>query len=235
MATIYLVRHGQASFGAANYDKLSELGCRQAEAVGEYFAVNGIHFDAIYSGDLVRQCETADRLLAAQPGEVVRVVDPRFNEINNDEQFEVLSPLVAAQSPAFRSLFESGNRDSKSYQKMIEGIFNYWVSPACQEASIQSWSDYSSGVSEAMKALVAREGSGKTIAVCTSGGTIATVVSQVLGLGGEYAYRFYEPIFNCSISQLFYNSDKVSLSSFNDISFMRQMGKPGDSPLISYR
>ena len=48
MATVYLIRHGQASFGAENYDKLSELGCRQAHIAGEYFRDYGIQFDAVY-------------------------------------------------------------------------------------------------------------------------------------------------------------------------------------------
>ncbi len=70
MATIYLIRHGQASFGAEDYDKLSELGCRQATVVGEYFRDCGVHFDAVYSGDLSRQRETARLAIASQTREV---------------------------------------------------------------------------------------------------------------------------------------------------------------------
>ena len=53
MATIYLIRHGQASFGAEDYDKLSEMRCRQAAVVGEYFRDRGVQFDAVYSGDYI--------------------------------------------------------------------------------------------------------------------------------------------------------------------------------------
>ena len=35
MGTLYLVRHGQASFGSANYDQLSALGQRQCRRLGE--------------------------------------------------------------------------------------------------------------------------------------------------------------------------------------------------------
>ena len=38
MAELYLVRHGQASFGAADYDRLSERGEQQSVWLGEYFA-----------------------------------------------------------------------------------------------------------------------------------------------------------------------------------------------------
>jgi broad specificity phosphatase PhoE len=46
MGNIYLVRHGQASFGAENYDQLSTLGQQQSQRLGEYFAQKGIQFEA---------------------------------------------------------------------------------------------------------------------------------------------------------------------------------------------
>ena len=71
--------------------------------------------------------------------------------------------------------------------------------------------------------------------IFTSGGTIATLVAQVLGLTGAQTYQFYEPIFNCSVSQLFYSGSKVSLSYFNDRSFLQLLGAQRDESLISYR
>ena len=41
MGTLYLVRHGQASFGTDDYDLLSELGVRQCERLGEWFREHG--------------------------------------------------------------------------------------------------------------------------------------------------------------------------------------------------
>ena len=86
MATIYIIRHGQASFGADGYDKLSELGCRQAEVTGEYLARAGIQFDTVYSGDLLRQRETCQLAISSQGREPAHHIDPRFNELRNDEQ-----------------------------------------------------------------------------------------------------------------------------------------------------
>ena len=82
---------------------------------------------------------------------------------------------------------------------------------------------------------MAAQGAGKTVGVFTSGGTIATIVSQLLGLSGEHAYKFYEPIFNCSVTQLFYSGDKVSLSYFNDRSFLKVLGTQRDEQLVTYR
>ncbi len=235
MATIYLVRHGQASFGAENYDELSELGRRQARVAGEYFRDCGIRFDAAYCGDLARQQDTARLALASQPTDIAPVIDSRFNELDNEGQIRHLLPRVAAQRPEIQALVDRGFSSSKDYQKIIAAVFSHWVSPACDEPGIQSWADFSGGVREALAQVMAEQGGGKTVAVFTSGGTLATIVAQVLGLTGEQTYRFYEPVFNCSISQLFYSASRVSLSSFNDCSFLRQRGAQLGENLVTYR
>jgi broad specificity phosphatase PhoE len=235
MATIYLIRHGQASFGTEDYDRLSALGTRQAEVLGEYLRDHGIAFDAVYSGDLQRQRETARLALKSQEREVPHHVDPRFNEVRNDEQLEHLVPEVVKSNPKVQQLMDKGLSASKDYQKVIEAVFNYWVSLECDEPGIQSWAEYSTAVRDAMQEVMTEQGGGKTVGVFTSGGTIATIVAQVLGLSGEHAYKFYEPVFNCSISQLFYSGSKVSLSYFNDRSFLQVLGNQAGENLVSYR
>ena len=64
MGTLYLVRHGQASFGADDYDVLSDLGARQALRLGEYFKYKGISFDAAFTGTLRRQVKTFEGICA---------------------------------------------------------------------------------------------------------------------------------------------------------------------------
>jgi broad specificity phosphatase PhoE len=235
MATIYLIRHGQASFGAENYDKLSELGCRQAAVVGEYFRDSGVQFDAVYSGDLSRQRETARLAIASQSKEVPHHIDARFNEIQNDAQLKYLMPEVVKINPTIQALVEKGLSSSKDYQKVIDAVFNYWVSPACEDPRIQSWADFSGGTRQAIADIIRDQGGGKTIGIFTSGGTLATIVAQVLGLDGAQTYQFYEPILNCSVTQLFYSRSRISLSYFNDCSFLQVIGKQRGEALLSYR
>ena len=235
MATIYLFRHGQASFGADDYDKLSPLGERQATVLGEYLRDQGIALDAAYSGNLLRQRETTQLALASQPDTVTHHIDPRFNEIDNDEQVKHLLPKLVKTSPQLQQLVARGLSSSKDYQKVIDAVFNYWVSPQCDEPLIRSWADYSTGVNGALQQVMAEQGSGKTVGIFTSGGTIATIVAQVLGLGGEQTYQFYEPIFNCSVTQIFYSGEKTSLSYFNDRSYLQVLGANTGENLVSYR
>ncbi|NND66174.1 MAG: histidine phosphatase family protein [Halioglobus sp.] len=235
MATIYLIRHGQASFGSDNYDQLSELGRHQAALLGEFLRDTGVVLDAAYSGDLSRQRETAELALASQPNKVSHTIDARFNEIQNDEQIEFLLPEVVKRNPAIQALVDKGLSASKDYQKVIDAVFNYWVSPDCVDERIQSWADYSGGARDALANVIAEQGSGKTVGIFSSGGTIATLTAQVLGLGGDKTYAFYEPMMNCSITQLFYSRDRVSLSYFNDCSFFRVLEAQLGEQLVTYR
>lgn len=235
MASIYLIRHGQASFGAENYDELSPLGRRQATLTGEFLQRTGVRFDAAYSGTLERQKDTGQLALASQENPPSLIQDARLDEVRNDEHLEHLLPLILEKRPDIKAIAEQGLDSSKRFQKVIEAVFNYWVSPECDVAQIQSWEEYSTGVHSMLKDIIATQGGGKTVAVFTSGGTIATFVAAVLGLPGSGTYQFYEPIFNCSITQLFYNADKVSLSFFNDASFLRQLSAEHEEKLVTYR
>jgi broad specificity phosphatase PhoE len=235
MANIYLIRHAQASFGTENYDRLSALGRRQAEVLGHYLRDCEIQFDAIVSGDLERQIKTAKIASGCQAMDVPQQVDSRFNEVRLDEQLELLTPEVAKIHPEIHELARKGLKSSKEYQKAIEAVFNYWVSPQCKVTGVQSWADFSTAAGAGLSDVMQQQGSGKTVGIFTSGGTIATIVSQVLGLDGEHAYKFFEPSINCSVTRLIYNSRKVSLSYFNDHSYLDLLGQQLGERLVTYR
>ncbi|MEE4277532.1 MAG: histidine phosphatase family protein [Halieaceae bacterium] len=235
MASIYLIRHGQASFGSENYDRLSALGETQAELIGAHLARTGVRFDAAYSGTLERQRRTATLALQAQEDAPALQIDERLDEVRNDEHLEYLLPRVLEKRPELQELIDAGLNSSKRFQKIIEAVFNYWVSPECTEEAIQSWEDYSSGVQSMLRDIINAQGAGRSTAVFTSGGTIAVFVAAVLGLPGSRTYQFYEPVFNCSITQLFYSRDRVSLSYFNDCGFLRQLSAERGEQLVTYR
>lgn len=235
IASIFLIRHGQASFGSADYDQLSQLGCCQAQVLSDYFSDSGIRLDAVYSGTLKRQRQTAEIATASQPAGIPFYNDPRLNEIKNDEQFKFLLPQLIKRNPPTAGLVEKAKTDSKSYQKVLEQVFQLWVSGDHDIPAMQTWDNYSDQVKAAMQDLIRREGSGKNIGLFTSGGTIATIVSLVLGLDGSFAYHFYEPVINASITRLLYNRKKVSLSSFNDYSFLQCRPDYHSESLVTYR
>ncbi len=88
MGQIYLVRHGQASFGKENYDQLSDLGMEQGRLLGKWFADCGVQFDQVVTGDMERHRQTAEACLAQLPQAYPAsgwVTDAGFNEYDHRE------------------------------------------------------------------------------------------------------------------------------------------------------
>src|SRR3954463_13985995 len=109
MSRLYMVRHGQAGTRQA-YDSLSDLGRRQAQLLGEYFAAQGIRFTAAYCGELLRQRQTAEEvrqacLAAAAPFPQIEV-EPCWNEFDLDHVYTGLAPQLCAADPEFSREYE---------------------------------------------------------------------------------------------------------------------------------
>lgn len=60
MSTLLLVRHGQARLFSDNYDRLSDLGLSQAEALADFWLERGIRPDSVFSGSMIRQRQRED-------------------------------------------------------------------------------------------------------------------------------------------------------------------------------
>ena len=58
MSKLYFFRHAQASFGAANYDALSDKGIAQTVLLGNYLVAKKHTFDKVFVGPLQRQQHT---------------------------------------------------------------------------------------------------------------------------------------------------------------------------------
>ena len=84
---------------------------------------------------------------------------------------------------------KEGEHSSRDFQKALEIVFNHWVTFDIDQPDLQSWAEYSGNVHRALAEIVAREGSGKTVGVFTSGGAIAMIVAHVLGITGEQVHN----------------------------------------------
>jgi len=232
MSTIYLVRHGQASFGTANYDQLSEMGRRQVQLLAEYFAGSGERIDRVYSGGLSRQRETAQivaGVLGIQ-GDAV-VVQPAFDEYDGDVIFREfaasLSPeeLAAAGWPGLRT-------DRRKFQFFLERAARAWVEARIAAQDLVPWQTFHGRIVAALADIVRSEGRAKTLIVSTSGGVIGTCVAHVLGLSNHIGIELNWAVHNASITRLIYSADKVSLSMFNGLPHLDCEGR---RDLITYR
>jgi broad specificity phosphatase PhoE len=228
MASIYFIRHGQASFGSANYDKLSELGEHQAYLAGQYLQQTDVIFDAMYSGSLLRQRETAQQVVTAYEKNDKSVpklqVDERLNEIDANAIVIKLMPLVAKTQPQVIEWIEQSKHDKKAYQYILRTCFKYWQSLDTEIEGLESWDNFYGRIKGCVDDIIKLNGSGKNVAVFTSGGVIAAVVQYALGLPDEGNYQVFEPVINASVTHCKYSKDQFTLNYYNDHSFLRVLG-----------
>jgi broad specificity phosphatase PhoE len=215
MSTIYLVRHGQASFGTENYDQLSATGREQVRHLGAYFSGLAERIDRIYSGSLRRQTETAQSIAAAFGSSAPPIdIEPAFNEYDSDVILHTfarsLTPEQLAQAgwPELRT-------DRRKFQFFLERAARAWVEAQIEADEMTPWRGFHGRISTAIADIMRREGRSKTLLISTSGGVIGTIVADVMGLSNHTGIELNWAVHNASITRLIYNADKVSLSMFN--------------------
>ena len=128
MSEIIFVRHGQASFGKASYDKLSELGLEQVQHLARYWSDLGETFDQIYVGSLRRQKETAKELLTlVRSNPPLLHVDDSFNEYNGDPLIRIYLRDFA-EDKDLKANIEIPIMDERLFQSVFEKATSKWLS-----------------------------------------------------------------------------------------------------------
>lgn len=207
MGTLYLVRHGQASFGADDYDRLSELGRRQSERLGQYWRERGLVFDAVLSGTLRRHAQTWAGI--AQGAGYAQEALPLagLNEYDSVALIEALRP-----PPLARPDTPEGYR--QHFRLLREGL-RQWMQGATRPRGMPSYAEFRAGVVEALE-QVRREHTGHVLIV-SSGGPIATAVGHVLAAGPEATIELNMRLRNSAVTEFSYTPKRHSLLSYNTL------------------
>ncbi|MFP5219141.1 MAG: histidine phosphatase family protein [Actinomycetes bacterium] len=207
MPVVLLVRHGQASFGADDYDVLSDLGREQSRVVGEELRRRALRDPLLVTGSLRRQRDTA---ALALPGVQARV-DERWDEYDH---LELLKRYVRAPDPT--STASDPPTSSREVQGLLDAALLAWVEHGGSPDRPDSWPAFASGASDALRELVEQLGRGRDAVVVTSGGVIAAVCTALVSGGAETVVALNRTAVNGAITKLVAGSRGVSLSSYNE-------------------
>ena len=211
---IYLVRHGQASLGAADYDNLSPLGERQAVRLGEYFAARGITFDAVYGGTLRRHAQTYKAVqrgmatLQAIPDMVLR---PGLNEYDSDA---VIGAIATPEQMAVMKSPVSGEGYKQHFAMLRKGIAA-WMRDESQPAGMTTYAQFAVGVMAVLDEV--RASTAKSVLISSSGGPLSSAVAQVLGLSHEAGIELNMRMRNTAVSELLVTPKRCVLLTFNTL------------------
>jgi broad specificity phosphatase PhoE len=220
MGTLYLVRHGQASFGAADYDQLSALGERQCRRLGEHLRARGVNFEAAYSGTLRRQRQSLEAIAGGHGGAPEPTRLPGLDEYDPEAVIRALHPEpppAPSDDPAatFRHHF----------RLLREGL-QAWMEGRTAPAGMPSHAAFSAGVADALER--ARSAHRGDVLMVSSGGPIATAVGLVLGLRPQAVIELNLRVRNSAVTELLLTPKAPLLLAFNGIGHLEQPGVPGD-------
>ncbi len=222
MGTLYLVRHGQASFGAEDYDKLSELGHRQSVRLGEYFALKGIRFDAVIAGTLRRHLETLAGIREGlrQPGDHLPWAG--LNEYDSEAVIATVHP-EKLQKPSSPEMY-------RAHFRLLRDGLAQWMAGAASPRGMPSYPQFVEGVASALDHIKANHHGGNVLIV-SSGGPIATAVGLILGVRPEVTIELNLRIRNTSVTEFAFTPKRHMLVSYNAIAHLES---PEHASWITY-
>ncbi len=208
LGTLYLVRHGQASFGAADYDQLSELGRRQCQRLGEWFQSHDIAFDAVFTGTLRRHAQSLAAIESGLGAHHEATALPGLNEYDPEAIVRAVhpGPIAAATTP----------EQVRAHFRLLREGLAAWMSGRTEPAGMPSHAQFVAGVVSALDRVRAQHADSRVLIV-SSGGPIAHAVGHVLGLGHEPVIELNLQLRNSALSEFRVAPKRHTLVTFNTL------------------
>jgi broad specificity phosphatase PhoE len=230
MGTILLVRHGQASFGAADYDYLSETGLRQSSLLGAALRARVPSVTAAWCGTMRRHRQTADACLLAMGATTAVEIDHGWDEYDHEGIVAAFAPRYRDRAVLAADLAQT-NDPLRAFQQIFAQAVARWVGGVAPADYRESWDDFRARVAASLAAVAKQLGKAETALVFTSGGPISVVCGGLLQVPEERQLQLGWTLANASVSKLLCRGDVVHLSTLNEHSHFEGEHRA----LITYR
>ncbi|WP_298014663.1 histidine phosphatase family protein [uncultured Aquabacterium sp.] len=232
MGAIYLLRHGQASFGSNNYDQLSAVGHQQARVLGEALKARGVTPDRLVSGTMLRHQETAAGALAGLGLDAATplALHAGVNEFDHENVIEVAEPRYADKVAMMAEMAATGD-PRRAFQKFFQDAVSRWVGGNHDDEYAEPWSVFKLRVVAALDEIVRQTPPKGTTLVFTSGGTISVVCAHLLGLNDAQAFTINWTLANAGITKVVAGRDGLHLISVNEHAHVEGV----EPSLLTYR
>jgi broad specificity phosphatase PhoE len=209
MSEVYLVRHGQASFGASDYDQLSELGYQQSIWLGEYFKENNIQFNHVVQGRLKRHRQTTEGILQGLDHQDTSEVLDGLNEFD----FESLSRSYLRLDPSAQP---AANAPRSEFYRLLKKAMYAWMNDELPHDEIsETWSMFEQRVKDVQRHLLEQPKGSNTLVV-SSGGAISMFIATAMKMPHEQVINLNMQTKNAGFSRFFVGQDSFQLNSFNN-------------------
>lgn len=223
MTEIYLVRHGQASFGTDDYDRLSAIGRVQCEHLGARWRHLGHEFDAVYAGPLARQQDSCRITL---PGHAPDI-DEALREYDADGLIAAYGPRLQRNGTDPAPVQLGRNAGPDHYRGVLAEAVAAWCRGEAPAAGpVESWDDFIGRAGSFLDTVADRHYGSRRIALFTSGGVIAAALCAALQLSPEATVGMSWHLRNASVTRLHYQDGLWSMASYNETGHLELPGRP---------
>lgn len=221
MGVLTLVRHGQASFGTDDYDRLSDLGTQQSSALGQSWEAGGTKFTHAIAGSMLRHAQTAIASIDAS-GLGEEDLEEPLSGYDIDAGWNEYDHLgiTTAHTP------DALSRPMKEFQAVLNQAIDAWRLGDGEFS--ESYASFNDRVMGSFREAVAASGPGQSVVVFTSGGPIALVTSHLLAGDDSLFQRLNDVIINASVTTVIVGGSGPRLLSFNEHTHL-------PSSLVTYR
>jgi len=225
MPHFHLVRHGQASFGAKNYDVLSPLGERQASVLGQHLADCSVGFDHIVHGGLERQRVTAENMAAGLDAAPEITIDPAFAEYDATGLFKAYLPVAMREDEEIRNAGTGIFKDRTLFERAFQRVTRGWIDDEDHHLGadqLERWTEFTGRVGAGLKSLAASVDRQARVAIVTSGGPISVACMLALDLSPEKTISLNWTTYNASFTELRWSGERgPRLMGYNNITHLR--------------
>jgi broad specificity phosphatase PhoE len=198
MTAVYLLRHGQASFGGPDSDVLSPVGKQQAIVLGAELRRREVAVHTVRSGTLRRQLSTATECLAEAGIDTAVQQDARWNEYDH------------------LGLVPTGQSEAREFQQQLDTAIEAWITGGRAAGATGTWTEFTGGVRAALDDVLTGLPKGTAALVFTSAGVISAICAALLSVPAAGYLALNRTMANASITKLVHGRSGLSLVSVNE-------------------
>ncbi len=211
MSSLLLLRHGQASFGEANYDQLSALGIAQAQATGTFLRERGRRFSTILSGPKQRHIDTTCGIVQAYPSHTTWQTEPALEELAEGNE------ILAAAQAHFGVVLHTPKVTRETQLRYYNDMMQAWGEGRATMGSKPTAQAFRQNVGRWLLQVVSQPGSGHNILAVTSAGVIGAVMCEVLGNNTSRMMDYVRVLRNASLTEIVFSGNRIGMMSFNSV------------------
>jgi len=229
LSILHLIRHGQASFGADDYDNLSPKGIEQSVALGKALSQKESKFDYVIVGPHRRHIQTFEGIkkgykFADLPDPFI---DERFAENQLMEIAQHFIPQILNSNKTTNEIFHEIPKEERhdKFLKLFHIVAKKWMNEELDlsEHNFEGFSVFRARIANTLKTIQDKMTDKPDIMVVTSGGAISGFYAEATNCSQEEIMKLNFGLKNVSISEFVVTTERFTLKAFNSSLIVQEL------------